>query len=161
MLNISASGGAGVSQMRFSNDNATWSDWEPYAATRTGWNLADQTVDGTKTVYVQVRDEFGHLSTVVSDDVGLEHIAPTITAQHPQPNLAGWYNVGEVKFTLAATDGGSGVKEVWYSIDGGVQKGTTFSVSGEGKHTVAYWARTTRATRWTARKRSGSTPQPL
>lgn len=30
---------SGAAEMRFSNDGATWSAWEPYAATRPGWSL--------------------------------------------------------------------------------------------------------------------------
>lgn len=40
-----------AAQMRFSNDNVTWSAWEPYAATKL-WTLLSG--DGVKTVYVQL-----------------------------------------------------------------------------------------------------------
>ena len=51
---------AGTAQMRFSNDNASWSDWEPFAATKT-WTL--QSGDGQKTVTSQFMDNAGLTST--------------------------------------------------------------------------------------------------
>ena len=47
---------------RFSNDGATWSDWLTYA-TDMSWNLTIG--DGTKTVYAQLRDAAGNLSTTI------------------------------------------------------------------------------------------------
>ena len=50
---------SGIFQMRFSNDNSTWSDWEPYTTSKT-WNL--QGADGQKTVIVQFKDNAGLVS---------------------------------------------------------------------------------------------------
>jgi hypothetical protein len=61
--------GSGVSQMRFSNDASTWSAWEPYVTTRTGWNLTSG--DGLKTVYAQFRDGAGNASANYSDTITL------------------------------------------------------------------------------------------
>lgn len=60
--------GSGVSQMRFSNDNATWSAWEAYAQAK-AWTLAPG--NGLKTVYVQFRDSAGNLSATSTDDITL------------------------------------------------------------------------------------------
>lgn len=50
-LTLSATDNSGtVSQMRFSNDNATWSAWETYLTTK-AWTLTDGS--GTKTVYAE------------------------------------------------------------------------------------------------------------
>ena len=64
---------SGVNQVRYSNDN-TWASvvWENAAATK-AWNLTSG--DGTKTVYYQVRDNAGLISTFSS----------TITLQSPTP----------------------------------------------------------------------------
>ena len=48
----------GVDQMRFSNDAANWSDWEPFG-TKT-WNLTPGV--GIKTVYAQFQDNTGLIS---------------------------------------------------------------------------------------------------
>jgi PKD repeat protein/RNA polymerase subunit RPABC4/transcription elongation factor Spt4 len=49
-----------VVEMRFSNDNNEWSDWQTYAATAS-WTLTQG--DGTKTVYVQFKDDTGQITT--------------------------------------------------------------------------------------------------
>ncbi|MEK3916562.1 S-layer homology domain-containing protein [Paenibacillus sp. FSL H7-0331] len=52
--------GSGVEKMRFSNDNVNWSDWEPYSTTK-AWTLTDG--DGTKTVYMKLKDKAGNEMT--------------------------------------------------------------------------------------------------
>lgn len=49
---------SGVGDMRLSNDNSNWSDWEPYSASKT-WLLLPG--DGLKTVYAQVGDTAGNV----------------------------------------------------------------------------------------------------
>ena len=51
---------SGVSQKRLSNDNNSWSDWEPYTNSKS-WNL--QPGDGAKDVFVQYKDRAGLTST--------------------------------------------------------------------------------------------------
>jgi len=51
-------GGSNISQMRFSNDNTTWSAWETYSAVKV-WTLASG--DGDKTVYAQYQDNAGNV----------------------------------------------------------------------------------------------------
>ena len=51
----------GAGQMCFSNDNSTWSAWEP-CATSKPWILPGG--DGNKTVFCQFKDEAGNLSGV-------------------------------------------------------------------------------------------------
>ncbi|NLV42491.1 MAG: hypothetical protein GXY15_14865 [Candidatus Hydrogenedentes bacterium] len=62
--------GFGVSRMRFSNDGATWSPWEPVAATK-AWALAGAT-PGHYTVRVQYRDRAGLVSDRFSDFIRLD-----------------------------------------------------------------------------------------
>ncbi len=68
--------GSGVSRMRFSNDGATWSAWEPLAATR-AHTLAG--ADGHKTVRVQYLDRANNRSLTYSDYIRLDKTAPTGT----------------------------------------------------------------------------------
>jgi len=51
-------GGSGMSEMRFSNDGASWSPWENYASTKPSWNLAAGT--GTRWVYAEFTDIAGN-----------------------------------------------------------------------------------------------------
>ena len=50
----------GADEVRFSNDNTTWTNWEGYIATK-AWTLA-WGADGPRTVYVQFRDSAGNLA---------------------------------------------------------------------------------------------------
>ncbi len=62
--------GSGVAGMQFSNDNLTWSGWEPYG-TGKAWTLT--TGDGAKVVYVQYNDAAGNVSTgTISDGIMLD-----------------------------------------------------------------------------------------
>jgi PKD repeat protein/ribosomal protein L40E len=56
-----------VTEMRFSNDNNEWSDWQTYTTT-SSWTLTQE--DGTKTVYVQFKDNTGQVATY-SDTITL------------------------------------------------------------------------------------------
>jgi len=73
-LTLSASDStSGVAHMQFSNDTANWSGWEAYTTTKT-WTLVGG--DGTKTVYVQYRDNAGN-AAVFSDTVILDSTPPS------------------------------------------------------------------------------------
>jgi hypothetical protein len=68
-LSIGASDAtSGVAAMSFSNDGASWSDWQSYAATAI-WSLDGG--DGEKTVYGRFRDAAGNISTIASDTIVL------------------------------------------------------------------------------------------
>lgn len=84
-------------------------------------------------------------STGVSNDPS----APSATASglSPAANSAGWNNTSPVTFTITADDGagGSGVASISYTVDGGAQQtvsgsSATVTVSGDGIHTVSYFA---------------------
>lgn len=72
---------SGVAQMRFSNNNVTWSDWEAYATSKS-WTLT--TGDGTKTVYVQYKDKAGLISQSYQDTIILDTTKPTANAGSDQ-----------------------------------------------------------------------------
>lgn len=71
---------SGVAQMRFSNDNATYTPPEPYATTKS-WTLA--TGDGAKTVYAKFQDAAGNWSPPVSDTIVLDTTPPVVTITSP------------------------------------------------------------------------------
>ncbi len=71
-----------ATQMSFSNDNSTWSDWENFTATKT-WTLP--TEDGNYTVYAQFLDSENNISTVDSS------IVLDTTAPYAEP-YATWYS---------------------------------------------------------------------
>jgi len=61
-LSITATdAGSGVAQISFSNDGNTWSEWEAFSTTRSGWDLTDSRYggnnsDGMKSVHAKTRD---------------------------------------------------------------------------------------------------------
>jgi hypothetical protein len=63
--------GSNVGQMRFRNENTeTWSVWEPYQTSRQ-WQLSDG--NGTKTVFVEYKDNAGNVSQgTISDQIQLD-----------------------------------------------------------------------------------------
>jgi len=110
-LTLSATDNSGtVSQMRFSNNNITWSLWENYNTTRI-WELL---INGTstKTVYVQFKDSIGNSSISYSDTIYLDTNAPTGTITVDYGNVVTFYPT--VNLTLSASDVGSGVSQMQF-----------------------------------------------
>ncbi|MFJ7732878.1 S-layer homology domain-containing protein [Lysinibacillus sp. NPDC097231] len=62
-------------EMRFSNDGTTWSSWEPKVSSK-NWTLSNG--EGSKTVYMQLRDSAGNISIVFSDTIVLDTTSPVI-----------------------------------------------------------------------------------
>ncbi len=73
VLTLSAEDVSGVAQMHFSNDGINWTGWEDYADTKV-WTLTSG--DGSKTVYVQFRDNAGVESITYSDAITLSTPPP-------------------------------------------------------------------------------------
>ncbi len=84
-------------------------------------------------------------SSDISEVVVLQfvHAPPvTTTTTSPQPNTQGVFP-GQVTVTLSATaTAGFTIANTYYTVDGGAQRDYTasFTVSGEGTHTVIYWS---------------------
>lgn len=113
-LTLSATdAGSGVGQMRFSNDNASWSGWEAFAASKT-WTLSGG--DGTKTVYVQFRDNLSNTSGSISDTIVLDTVLPAGTVLIN--GGAAYTNSTAVSLALSASDDRSGVAQMRFSNDG-------------------------------------------
>lgn len=97
----SDTGGSNLSQMRFSNDGTTWSDWETYNASKS-WTLTSG--DGTKNVYAQYRDNAGNVTGKVFTSQA-DWQAGTIS------NLNATSTPGDLKISgPAAVDIGSGAQ---------------------------------------------------
>jgi hypothetical protein len=100
---------SGVNQIRFSNDNSSWSGWQDFSITK-AWTLT--VGDGTKTVYYQISDNAGTVSTY-SDTIVLDTTKPTgsVVIQ----GGSAFSNTTAVDLTLAASDVTSGVNQVRFS----------------------------------------------
>ncbi len=109
---------SGVAQMRFSNDNVSWSAWEAYAATKS-WTLSSG--NALKTVYAQYRDAAGNQTATISDTItyfdGNDPTPPT--GSLIVNSFAAYTTNPVVTLTLSATDtGGSGLSQMCFSNDG-------------------------------------------
>jgi hypothetical protein len=113
-LNLSAQDNySGVKEMQFSNDNISWSSWEPYATEKL-WTLPAG--DVLKKVYVKYRDNAGNESEAFEDSIILDTTVPTgsITIN----NNASTTKSLVVTLNLSATDSLSGVSLMRLSNDG-------------------------------------------
>ncbi|KAF0218425.1 MAG: hypothetical protein FD174_2886 [Geobacteraceae bacterium] len=134
-LALLASDNSGVvTDMRFSNNNSTWSNWELYSTTKS-WNLDPLGGDGAKTVYVQFRDGAGNASGSFSSRITLDTVPPatTITAMP-----AAWYPSPSGTFSFTANESGSTFE---CRLDGGNFATCTspflFSGLPDGSHTFS------------------------
>lgn len=130
ILTLSASDwGSGVASMRFSNVYPyVWGSWVTYTTSKS-WTLS--TGDGTKTVYVQFKDNKGFTSGVSSDTIILDTVEPVTAITHYP---------GSSTVSLSATDATSGVDKTYYRIDSGLWIIYTgpFALTGTGTHTINY-----------------------
>lgn len=99
---------SGVAQMRFNNDNLTWSDWETFNSSR-NWTLVSG--DGSRTVYTQFKDNARLISDIYSATVTLETTAPVIQNVSRIPEN-GVQPAQGTTILANVTDPGSGVKSV-------------------------------------------------
>ncbi len=108
-------GGSGVTRMRFSDDGATWSLWEPPAATRAYTLPAGP--DGHRTVRVQFLDRANNRSVAYNDYIRLDTTPPTGTIII---NSGASTTISQsVTLGLTWADGaGAGVARMRFSDDG-------------------------------------------
>ena len=113
-LNWSSLSGSPVTDMRFSDDGAHWTMWEPVAATR-AYTLPGP--DGYHTVRVQFRDGLHNVSDRLNDYIMLDATPPTGTIVIN--NGASSTKNPEVTLSLTWSDGtGSGVTRMRFSDNG-------------------------------------------
>ena len=87
VLGVTAADADAVLEMRFSNDNSTWSAFVPFAATYTHTLSAG---DGLKNVYMQLRDRAGNVSAGnISTQITLDQTAPNTTITTSPPAVSG------------------------------------------------------------------------
>ncbi|MBE3137916.1 MAG: PGF-pre-PGF domain-containing protein [Thermoplasmata archaeon] len=103
-------------KMRFKN-NASWSDWEDFQSSKS-WTL--RTVDGTRTVYYQVKDLAENLATAVTDTITLDTVKPsnvtvTITGGGDTPTT--YSNSVSVTLAITAADATSGLYQMLIAND--------------------------------------------
>lgn len=114
-LNLTATDLEGEAiEMRFSNDGITWSSWESKISTKS-WTLSHG--EGSKTVYMQLRDTAGNISNTFSDTIVLDTTPPVVTGVTNN----GVYNTD---VTISFNEGTATLNGATFS------SGTTVSTSG-------------------------------
>jgi PGF-pre-PGF domain-containing protein len=103
-------------KMRFKN-NASWSDWEDFGSSKS-WTL--RAVDGTRTVYYQVKDLAENLAIAVTDTITLDTAKPsnvtvTITGSGDTPTT--YSNSVSVTLAITAADATSGLYQMLIGND--------------------------------------------
>jgi hypothetical protein len=92
---------SGLYQMRLRNDSDTGS-WEAYSAIKENWLLSD--VDGTRTVWVDMKDNAGNVRIgAASDSIDLDRTIPNITTFLIDNGIDSTKDL-DVKLTIAASD---------------------------------------------------------
>jgi glucose/arabinose dehydrogenase/type 1 glutamine amidotransferase len=124
-------GGSGVGKVEYQLDAA--STWTAYTAP------IAVSGDGTHQVQYRASDKAGNVSTPGTQEVKIDATSPVTTAAFAPASDAGWHN-GATPVTLAATDAGSGVSKVEWSLDGGpwTPYTTSVNVTGQGQHELLY-----------------------
>ncbi|MCG2827209.1 MAG: PKD domain-containing protein [Thermoplasmatales archaeon] len=125
ILNATDDLGTGVWQMRFSNNNISWSAWETWSTTKDNWDLTDTAyggndTEGTKYVYFQVRDYAENPGNKLYDDVILDMTAPISKAylngvEVDSGYIYGWFTA-DVNVTITAIDNLSGMYCIYYEV---------------------------------------------
>ena len=118
-ISVSLSSGAneatsGVYQVRYSNDGVWDSEAWEFPSVFRSWNLTSG--DGTKTVYYQIKDNAGLVSSTYSDTIMLSTVVPTGSIVVNDGDA--YTSSTLVMLSLTYTDAFSGVSQVRYSNDG-------------------------------------------
>jgi spore germination protein YaaH len=149
-------GAHAVTRMRLSNNGTTWSDWRT-AATTTSWRVGP--TNGTRRIYVQLRDSRDARSGIVAGKTVLDTVDPTVTslAIVRQGTHHRW------KVTYTGEDATSGVAgyRVSYRIGSGVWRtldswttATTVYLKIPKRYTVTFSVRARdRAGNWSDARR--------
>jgi len=126
---------SGVSLMRLSNDNSTWSPWLGYGAADKAWVLSSG--EGEKTVYVQYKDRAENVpSGNITDTIIFDTTAPTAGACTPPAH-------GNATISVpysGALDASSGLNrvELWYKYQSSGTWANSGLIKTAGSDTFAF-----------------------
>ncbi|MBY8874064.1 ThuA domain-containing protein [Micromonospora sp. PLK6-60] len=125
--------GSGVARTEYQLDGAT--TWTAYTAP------VAVSGDGEHEVRFRSVDEAGNVEETKKVAIKIDATAPVSSAAFAPPSDEGWH-AGTVPVVLTATDAGSGVKSLEFSLDGGAWTPYTepVQVTGDGRHELLYRA---------------------
>ncbi len=131
-VTLTASDGtSGVAVTQYRIDSGAWQD---YSAP------VDVTAEGSHTLEFNSTDNAGNVETTQASSLDVDLSGPTtMITLAGSAGSNGWYT-SSVSVTLSSTDAGSGPGPISYRVDGSTWDtySTSFTVSGEGTHTVEY-----------------------
>ncbi|MFH0815391.1 MAG: right-handed parallel beta-helix repeat-containing protein [Methanobacteriota archaeon] len=141
-INLTANdSGAGVDLIRFRvyrDSTGTWTSWATYSGP------LNFSTAGAYAIEYRALDNLGNTEAIKKLDIIVDLSAPAIdaTVGSPKYGNAPTYITTATSLTLAASDSGSGVAEMRYSVDAGAW--TAYSVAltfaTEGAHAIRYYA---------------------
>ncbi|MFY1634308.1 ThuA domain-containing protein [Solwaraspora sp. WMMB335] len=126
-------GGSGVAGTEYSLDDET--GWTAYA------EPVPVSGDGSHELRFRSTDEAGNVEQTRSVTIQIDGTAPVSSAEFAPANDNGWHD-GTIPVVLSATDAGSGVELLEWSLDGGSWTPYTepVPVAGDGSHELLYRA---------------------
>ena len=133
--------GSGVADMRIGNSGGTWEPWEPYT-TNKAWDLIPGA--GSKSVWVQFRDNAGNISIQYGDSIILVVDPPVIDDIDFDACISECPTCPDSHIVVAAHDPASGsLSYAWTVLNGGTVSPTTgavvnFDPPDSGPHPCPY-----------------------
>lgn len=119
-------GGSGFKELRYTLDTNA-----QQTSTNANTNV-DVSGDGTHTLVFQSVDQAGNVEAAQTKTIKIDSVVPQSSAS---------VNAGRDQVTITATDDRSGVKTIYYAVDGGAEQvyGGPFAIT-VGPHTITYRA---------------------
>lgn len=100
----------------------------------------DVTGNGPHTVSAFARDTLGNESAPVVSAFSIDTVDPEVFATVDPPAVDGWFPATSV--TLSATDDGSSVADIFYTVNGGAVTAYTapIALTATDRYDISYWA---------------------
>ncbi len=132
---VTLSGSDAVSDLasvQYSFDDTTWYTYS------TPFSIGS---DGITTLYHKASDIAGNEFVLPPQQIKIDKTPPMTTDSLIGTFSNGWYT-SDVTITLDAFDATSGVENIFYKVDNGVEQIylAPFLVSGDGPHTIEFWS---------------------
>jgi len=124
---------SGVAVIHFRTDGGAWQSYSgPFSFQ----------ADGSHAIDYYATDYSGNNETQRSVTVKIDSAAPSSSVQLAGTQAGDGSYISSVDVTVTSTDATSGVQSTQYRVDGGAWRSysTAFPVSGNGTHTVDYYA---------------------
>ena len=99
---------------------------------------------GPNTLYYNATDDQGNVESPKSIQVFVDDAVPSSSIEYVGDHYNGNYNylTPDTKMTLSASDAGSGLDKIYYSIDDGqgLEYSAAFNITDAGLHTIDFYA---------------------